>query len=132
MERNSAAARHSWARQHAWLLLNFLPFPVGQTIYAHCTTTKNGQTFFPLLGDNSSHVLLSQGRWRRLQVKKWLPRSLLPSRNAHFVPTPTHAFYVFSTPSLRHSTAVFSRIPSLAPFASLSTHKDPRLSLQAL
>ena len=37
MERNSAAARHSWARQHAWLLLNFLPFPVGQTIYAHCS-----------------------------------------------------------------------------------------------
>ena len=40
MERNSAAARHSWARQHAWLLLNFLPFPVGQTIYAHCTLSS--------------------------------------------------------------------------------------------
>ena len=29
MKRNSAAARHSWARQHAWLLLNLYPFPVG-------------------------------------------------------------------------------------------------------
>ena len=37
MERNSAAARHSWARRHAWLLLNLFLFPVGQTIYAHCT-----------------------------------------------------------------------------------------------
>ena len=37
MERNQAAARHSWAGQHAWLLLNFFPMPVGQTIYAHCT-----------------------------------------------------------------------------------------------
>ena len=37
MERNEAAARHSWAGQHAWLLLNLFPFPVGQTIYAHCT-----------------------------------------------------------------------------------------------
>ena len=37
MERNAAAARHSWARQHAWLLLNLYPFPVGQTIYAHCS-----------------------------------------------------------------------------------------------
>ena len=36
MERNSAAARHSWARRHAWLLLNLFLFPVGQTIYAHC------------------------------------------------------------------------------------------------
>ena len=27
----------SWARQQAWLLLSFYPFPVGQTIYAHCT-----------------------------------------------------------------------------------------------
>ena len=29
MERNEAAARHSWARQHDWLLLRFFPFPVG-------------------------------------------------------------------------------------------------------
>ena len=36
MEINSAAARHSWARQHAWVQLSFFPFPVGQTIYAHC------------------------------------------------------------------------------------------------
>ena len=42
MERNSAAARHSWARQHAWLLLNFPPFPVGQTIYAHCKAYGEG------------------------------------------------------------------------------------------
>ena len=27
-------------RQHAWLLLNSLPFPVGQTIYAHCKPMK--------------------------------------------------------------------------------------------
>ena len=38
MERNSTAARHSWARQHAWLLLNFRP--VGQPIYAHCGYLK--------------------------------------------------------------------------------------------
>ena len=37
MERNQAAARHRWAGQHAWLLLNLFPFQVGQTIYAHCT-----------------------------------------------------------------------------------------------
>ena len=37
MERNEAAARHSWAWQHAWLLLHFFPFPVGQTIYSHGT-----------------------------------------------------------------------------------------------
>ena len=29
MERNQAAARHRWARQHAWQLLSFFPFPVG-------------------------------------------------------------------------------------------------------
>ena len=45
MERNSAAARHSWARQHAWLLLNFPPFPVGQTIYAHCSVYLHAQSF---------------------------------------------------------------------------------------
>ena len=28
IERNSAAARHSWARQHTWLLLSFYPFPL--------------------------------------------------------------------------------------------------------
>ena len=37
MERNYAAARHSWARQHAWLLLSFFPFPVGHPMSAGCT-----------------------------------------------------------------------------------------------
>ena len=37
MERNEAAARHSRARQLAWLLLSFFPFPLWQFIYAHCT-----------------------------------------------------------------------------------------------
>ena len=36
MERNLAAARHSWARQHAWLLLNFFPFPVGHPPHPPC------------------------------------------------------------------------------------------------
>ena len=36
MERNWAAARHSWARQHAWLLLNFFPFPMGHPEHEHC------------------------------------------------------------------------------------------------
>ena len=33
--------KHNWARQHAWLLVRFFPFPVGQTIYAHCTQNKS-------------------------------------------------------------------------------------------
>ena len=37
MERNSAAARHSWARQHACLLLSFFPFPVGHPMSAGCS-----------------------------------------------------------------------------------------------
>ena len=49
MERNSAAARHSWARQHAWLLLNFLPFPVGQTIYAHCRQDISAAIIFEII-----------------------------------------------------------------------------------
>ena len=28
MERNEAAARHSWDSQHTWLMLRFSPFPV--------------------------------------------------------------------------------------------------------
>ena len=32
-----AAARHSWARQHAWPLLSFFPFPVGHPMSAGCT-----------------------------------------------------------------------------------------------
>ena len=36
MERNEAAARHSWARQHAWLLLTFFPFPVGHPPHPPC------------------------------------------------------------------------------------------------
>ena len=35
MERNLAGARHSWARQHAWLLLSFFPFLVGHPVAAH-------------------------------------------------------------------------------------------------
>ena len=34
---NGKKVSSSWAGQHAWLLLNSFPFPVGQTIYAHCT-----------------------------------------------------------------------------------------------
>ena len=37
MERNQAAARHSWARQHAWMLLRFFPFPVGHPEHEHCS-----------------------------------------------------------------------------------------------
>ena len=36
MERNKGGARHSWARQHAWLLLSFFSFPVGHPEYEHC------------------------------------------------------------------------------------------------
>ena len=36
MERSEAAARHSWARQHAWLLLYFFPFPVGHPPHPPC------------------------------------------------------------------------------------------------
>ena len=43
MERNLAAARHSWARQHAWLLLNFFPFPVGHPPHPPCTGLKTIQ-----------------------------------------------------------------------------------------
>ena len=41
MERNEAAARHSWERQHAWLLLRFFPFPVGHPEQEHCTCTSD-------------------------------------------------------------------------------------------
>ena len=41
MERNQAGARHSWARQHDWLLLSFVPFPVGHPEHEHC----NGFSF---------------------------------------------------------------------------------------
>ena len=37
MERNQATARHSWARQQAWLLLSFFPFPLGYPMSAGCT-----------------------------------------------------------------------------------------------
>ena len=37
MERNEAAARNSRARQHAWLLLSFFPYPVGNPEHEHCT-----------------------------------------------------------------------------------------------
>ena len=37
MERNLAAARHSWARQHAWLWLTFFSFPVGHPPHPPCT-----------------------------------------------------------------------------------------------
>ena len=37
MERNEAAPRHSWARQHAWLLLSFFPFPVVHPEHDHGT-----------------------------------------------------------------------------------------------
>ena len=36
MERNEAAARHTWAKQHAWLLLSFFPFHVGHPMSAGC------------------------------------------------------------------------------------------------
>ena len=41
MERNQAAARHSWARQHTWLLLSFSPFPVRHTLHTLCITALN-------------------------------------------------------------------------------------------
>ena len=40
MERKQAAALHSWARQHAWLLLNFFPFPVGHPEHEHCIVAE--------------------------------------------------------------------------------------------
>ena len=35
-ERNEAAARHSWARQHTWLLLRFSPFLERHTLHPLC------------------------------------------------------------------------------------------------
>ena len=40
MEINLATAKHVARPTCAWLLLNFFPFPVGQTIYAHCTLRR--------------------------------------------------------------------------------------------
>ena len=64
MERNSAAARHTWARQHAWLLLNLLPFPVGQTIYAPCTVWggRFQKRFCKMFSESS------RGSWTELQL----------------------------------------------------------------
>ena len=39
MDRNWAAARHSWARQHDWLLLKLFPFPVGHPEHEHSSIT---------------------------------------------------------------------------------------------
>ena len=36
MERNEAAPRHSWARQHAWLLLSFFPFSLHCALIWSC------------------------------------------------------------------------------------------------
>ena len=44
-QRNEAAARHSWARQHAWLLLCFFPFPVDHPV-AHPVTTPGTRLLF--------------------------------------------------------------------------------------
>ena len=43
IERNEAAPRHSWARQYAWQLLRFFPFPVGHPEHKHCTFTFFGR-----------------------------------------------------------------------------------------
>ena len=45
MERNEAAARHSWDRQHAWLLLRFFPFPVGHSEHEHCRPISSHKTY---------------------------------------------------------------------------------------
>ena len=37
MERNYTEAIHSWARQQAWLLLIFFPFPVGNPVSTGCS-----------------------------------------------------------------------------------------------
>ena len=48
MERNEAGDRLSCARQHAWLLLNFFPFPVGHPEHEHCVSS-------PVLGKPIIH-----------------------------------------------------------------------------
>ena len=40
MEKNEAVVRHSWARQHAWLLLTFFPFPMGHPANPPCTAKE--------------------------------------------------------------------------------------------
>ena len=40
-ERNEAAARQSWGRQHTWLLLSFSPFPVRHPLHPLCTLNLN-------------------------------------------------------------------------------------------
>ena len=53
-ERNYAAARHSLARQHTWLLLSFSPFPVRHTLLQPCRPTSfrarnTSKVFFSIL-----------------------------------------------------------------------------------
>ena len=83
MERNSAAARHSWARQHAWLLLHFLPFPVGQTIYAHCTNIRHAPchlTWFFRAGSASKSKFVNMS----IQAEN---KTILRKGHTHTAPT---------------------------------------------
>ena len=56
MEINYATAKHVAWLSCAWLLLNSSPFPVGQTIYAHCTlfplSTHHPSSEFPPLASH--------------------------------------------------------------------------------
>ena len=83
MERNSAAARDIWTRQNAWQLLNFLPFPVGQTIYGHCT-----YTFFRSVSKSTNTELLSKGGRRKRGIITHQPTSA-QGRGAAERPTKT-------------------------------------------
>ena len=56
MERNSAGARHSWARQHAWLLLNFFQFPVGHPPHPPCSLVAGANVGIVLELEELGHV----------------------------------------------------------------------------
>ena len=112
MQRIKAAARHIWARQHAWLLLSFFPFPVSHPMSAGCTHTACS-----LL---AAHLhTISRPRPRGVSRPRHLPqqhgRPVLLPRHAFSPPT-----YALITPAPVVVEIHVSFVRSFPPLSLLS------------
>ena len=105
-ERNQAVARHSWARQHTWLLLSLSPFPVGYTLHPLCT----GPTFLTI----PVCCLFPQ-------IYVHLGEMLLRRTLTHFVDVSPSIGAQSPPPPQRHSKT---------PLASLNAHSAPVIAPQ--
>ena len=126
MERNSAAARHSWARQLAWLLLNFLPFPVGQTIYAHCTPRFCAVRWCQFVGN--SHLFSIKFRKDSLNLKAPSIRQITTSTQREIGKEFPEVIFRFGSgcaPSLRFCPSCASRSLLLHSLRALSVAAPP-------